>query len=326
MEKRRLGQTDIDITPIGLGCMQFSGSGGIASRVFTPLGQDTITEVVKTALNSGITWFDTAEMYGNGHSERTLTTALKDSAAIPGEVVIATKWAPLGRRASNVTRTIDIRLECLQGYPIDLYQIHEPFTSLSTIGPQMRAMASLFHAGKIRSVGVSNFSAHQMTIAHKALKAEGIELASNQVRINLLQRNIERNGVLDTARRLGVTLIAYSPLANGVLTGRYHEDPAQARSLRTMRRIGLGGRASAKGLARSASLIDEVRTIGLAHGGASPAQVSLNWLINYYGETVVAIPGASKPQQAEEAAGSMGFQLTDEEVHRLGEMSSRIAG
>jgi aryl-alcohol dehydrogenase-like predicted oxidoreductase len=224
MEKRQLGRTGIEITPIGLGCMQFSGSDGIAARVFTPLTQEAITEVVKTALDGGIDWFDTAEMYGLGHSERALTSALKESSRAPGDVVIATKWAPLGRRAGNITRTIATRLDCLQSYPIDLYQIHEPYTSLSTIGPQMRAMARLFHAGKIRAVGVSNFSARQMTIAHKALQAQGFELASNQVRINLLQRKIERNGVLDTARRLGVTLIAYSPMANGVLTGRFHED------------------------------------------------------------------------------------------------------
>jgi aryl-alcohol dehydrogenase-like predicted oxidoreductase len=323
MDRRRLGRTDIEVTAIGLGCWQFAGNSGVASRVWTPLAQETITQVVKAALDGGISWFDTAEMYGRGRSERALTTALKENSATPGEVVIATKWAPLGRRASNITATIDDRLDCLQGYPIDLYQIHEPWTSLSGIGPQMRAMAKLFHAGKIRSVGVSNFSARQLSLAHKALAAEGAELTSNQVRISLLDRDIEHNGVLDTARRLGVTLIAYSPLAQGVLTGRFHQDPSTVANMRPLRRFSLRS-ASRRQLARSAPLIDELRAIGLNYA-ASPAQVALNWLITYYSDTVVAIPGASKPGQAEEAAGAMGFRLSDAELHRLEELSRPIA-
>jgi aryl-alcohol dehydrogenase-like predicted oxidoreductase len=206
----------------------------------------------------------------------------------------------------------------LRGYPIDLYQVHEPYSSLSTIRAQMRAMARLLRAGKVRAVGVSNFSARQMTIAHDMLRAEGIALAANQVRVNLLHRTIEHNGVLDTARRLGVTLIAYSPLANGVLTGRFHEDPAQVQALRPMRRLLHGGALSGNGLARTAPLIDELRAIGKAHG-ASASQVALNWLVTYYCDTVVAIPGASKPQQASAAAGAMRFRLTDAELARLAE-------
>jgi aryl-alcohol dehydrogenase-like predicted oxidoreductase len=320
VERRRLGGTDIEVTPIGLGCMQFSGDSGLVGRVFTPLAQDAITDVVRTARDGGINWFDTAEMYGRGHSERALTTALKESSASPGEVVIATKWAPLARRASNITRTIGDRLENLQGYPIDLYQIHEPYSSLSGIRPQLKAMAELFHAGKIRAVGVSNFNARQLAVAHETLSAEGVELTSNQVRINLLHRNIERNGVLDAARQLGITLIAYSPLAQGVLTGRFHQDPAKVRDLRLLRRLGLGGAGSPRQLARSTPLIDELRSIGVGYG-VSPAQVALNWVINYYADTVVAIPGASKPEQAAEAAGAMGFRLTDAELRRLAELS-----
>ena len=129
-----------------------------------------------------------------------------------------------GRRHPRAT--IGTRIECLAPYPIDLFQVHIPW-SLSSVAAQMREMAELVRAGKVRAVGVSNFSASQMARAGAALQAEGLPLASNQVRINLLDRSIESNGVLDLAGGTGVTLIAYSPLAQGVLTGRFHDDPAR---------------------------------------------------------------------------------------------------
>ncbi|MQA84740.1 MAG: aldo/keto reductase [Streptosporangiales bacterium] len=316
MKKRRLGRTDVEVTPIGLGCMQFAGAG-FYSLGFTPTTQDTVDSVVGAALDGGINWFDTAEAYGRGTSERSLTTALQRRDVEPGEVAIATKWMPFPRRAPNIGRTIDTRLSRLQGYPVDLYQIHLP-VALSPISVQMREMARVLRAGKIRSIGVSNFSAHQMETASRALEREGIVLASNQVRINLLDRRIENNGLLEIARRLGVTLIAYSPLAQGLLTGRFHENPELLRALRPLRRM--AGGYGRRRMARTAPLIDGLRAIGSAHG-ATPSQVALNWLVSYYGDTVVAIPGASKPRQAEESAGAMGFRLTEDELARLDQLS-----
>ena len=324
MDARNLGPTDLKITPIGLGCMQFSGPGTMARRTFAPIEQPTVTAVVRAALDGGITWFDTAEAYGRGHSERALTTALDQCDVRPGDVTIATKWLPVARSARNIPRTIDDRLAALQGYPIDLYQIHEPFSSLGPVAPQLRAMAELRQRGMIRAVGVSNFNAGRMTAASRILGAGGATLASNQVHINLLHRKIERNGVLAEARRLGVTLIAYSPLAGGALTGRFHEDPARGRALPPLRRLGRGNIFTPRGLARTAPLIDELRAIGVAHGGASVAQVALSWLVTFYGDTVVAIPGASKPAQAAEAAGAMDLALTPAEVARIDELSRRV--
>lgn len=316
---RRLGATDIEITPIGLGCMQFA-TRGMTSALYADVGgQEEITAIVKTALSGGITWFDTAEMYGRGESERALTTALRQCGVSPGDVRIATKWLPGFRTARSIRRTIGDRVAALQGFPIDLHQIHSP-ASLSPIAKQMREMARLVRDGTIASVGVSNFSAQQMAKAYDALKAEGIPLASNQVQISLLHRAIETNGVLDTARRLGITLIAYSPLRSGLLTGRFHDDPKQVTSLSRVRRV--FGSYDRKTLTRTAPLIDELRAIGKAYG-TTPGQVALNWLVTYYGETVVAIPGASKPRQAEENAGAMGFCLTAKEVERLDELSRR---
>ena len=241
MTKRRLGKTDIEITPVGLGCWQFSQGANFAGRVWETLPDAAIRGVVEAALSGGITWFDTAEAYGNGRSEQKLAEALGVLKVAPGSVVIATKWMPYFRTARSIPATIDTRLACLGPYPIDLYQVHAP-ASFSPIPVQMRQMAALLKAGKIRSVGVSNFSAAQMQSAHDALAAEGIVLASNQVRFNLLDRSIEKNGTLEAAKRLGVTIIAWSPLAQGILTGRFHDDPSAIRKTSGFRRIinGLG--------------------------------------------------------------------------------------
>jgi aryl-alcohol dehydrogenase-like predicted oxidoreductase len=326
MHARRLGRTDIEVSPIGLGCWQFSQGKGMTGRIWSILDQGTIDAVVDAALAGGVTWFDTAQAYGNGASERAVSTALQHRGVEPGSVAVATKWLPILKTAGDIPRTIDARLGCLQPYPIDLYQIHIPW-SVSSIPSQMREMAKLVRARKARAVGVSNFSARQMAQAGAALQAEGLPLASNQVRINLLDRAIEHNGVLDLARRRGVTLIAYSPLAQGVLTGRYHDDPSLVRALPSGRRSRLsrsGRFLTPEGLARSAPLIAELRAVGAAHG-ATPAQVALAWLVAYYGETVVAIPGASRPDQAAEAVAAMDLRLTEAELARIGRVSSAVA-
>lgn len=326
MNKRRLGQTDIEISPVGLGCWQFSQGKGLTGGMWAILTQETIDAVVEAAITGGINWFDTAEAYGGGQSERTLSTAFQHLRIAPGDVQVATKWLPLFRTAANIPRTIDTRLRCLQGYPIDLYQIHLPW-SFSSIPRQMQEMAKLLRSGKIRSIGVSNFSARQMEMAYDALRAEGMVLASNQVAINLLNRHVEHDGLLAAAQKLGVTLIAYSPLAQGLLSGKYHQHPDLLGTLPTSRRSPFNPASrtfSAKNLARTLPLIEELRTISAAYG-ISVAQVALAWLITYYKDTVVAIPGASRPEQATESAAAMSIKLTKHELAKIGEISQQIA-
>lgn len=318
---RTLGRTDIKITPIGLGCMQFAGAGMVARWFYRPVAQPVVTKIIDAALQGGIGWFDTAEMYGHGRSERALTTALHELGVAAGEVRVATKWAPGLRTARSILGTIDDRLSALQGYPIDLHQIHLPYGGFSSLTAQLMAMARLAHDHKISAVGVSNFSARQLELAHRVLAQEGVVLASNQVQISLLHRPIERNGVLDLARRLGITLIAYSPLRSGLLTGRFHDQQARSELLWFRRRAGGFNEAT---LRRSAPLVEELTAIGQARG-ATASQVALAWLITFYGDTVVAIPGASKPKQATEAAAAMELDLTGEELRRLDQLS-RAAG
>lgn len=136
--------------------------------------------------------------------------------------------------------------------------------------------------------------------------------------ISLLHRSIESNGVLETARRLGVTLIAHSPLAGRMLTGKFHADRRLVDSMPRLRRL---TGYNAKRLDRIAGLIAALRDIATQHT-ATITQIALAWLTSFYGETVVAIPGASKPHHADEAAVAMHVTLTTGELQRLADLSS----
>jgi aryl-alcohol dehydrogenase-like predicted oxidoreductase len=317
---RRLGEREI--TPIGLGCMQFAGTG---IGFYPPVPQDEVDAIVAAALKGGVTWFDSAEMYGNGASERALTTALHGLGVAPGDVLIASKWTPFGRTARSIEATAPRRLAALQGYPLDLHQIHAPYGSLSSVARQIEAMARLYEAGTIGGVGVSNFGAADLERTHAMLSARGIPLLSNQVQVNLVHRTLEHDGVLTTARRLGVTLIASAPLRAGLLTGKFHDEPSRVRSLRGSRRLIAGGRYgfSPRALEHTRPLVEELRAVAEAHG-ATPTQVALAWLVTYYDDTVVAIPGASKVRHAQEAAAAGDLVLSSRELDALADVSNRL--
>lgn len=311
---RTLGQTDIQVTPIGLGVMQFSGSAGVFRMMFDHIPKEESNAIVAAALKGGINWFDTAEMYGRGRSERALSRGLEAADSADDEVVVCTKWFPIFRTAGNIPKTVNDRLRHLNGYSIDHYIVHQPW-GFSSPEAEMEAMANLVDAGKIRSVGVSNFSADRMRRAHAALAKRGIPLATNQVQYSLLDRSIERNGILDTARELGVSIVAWGPLASGLLTGKFHKDPDLLARTPMGRRMRL-----ARQIEQTQPLIDVLDEISHRYQ-VSIAQVALNWLVHFKGETVLAIPGASKVKQAQEAAGAMSFNLEDADMARLDEAS-----
>lgn len=314
IKRRQLGQTDIYVSPVGLGCWQFSEGKGGALGSWDPVSEQETNAIVQASLDGGINWFDTAELYGFGRSERAIAKALKLAGKHDDDVVVATKWNPFGRTARSITRTIADRQTCLNGYTIDLHQIHGPM-ALTTRKAEMNAMADLVDAGKIRSVGISNYNAQQMKQAHAALAARGLMLTANQVRYSLLDRSIESNGVLDTAKKLGVTVIAYSPLGMGLLTGKFHQNPELLNSRPTLRR-----RELRRKLESSQELIQALDKIAQAHG-VTASQVALNWLINVHGDIVVVIPGASKERHARQNVGAMTFTLTDSELARLDRLS-----
>jgi aryl-alcohol dehydrogenase-like predicted oxidoreductase len=320
-ELRPLGQSQLLVSPIGLGCWQFSAGKGLIGGFWEALSQERVTSIVRASLAGGINWFDTAEAYGKGASEEALSTALKALGKGPGHVVVATKWQPFFRRAPHIKRSIGERLERLGGFPIDLHQVHNPL-SFSGVRAEMEVMADLVKEGKIRTVGVSNFSARMMRKAHKVLAARGIPLVSNQINYSLLRRKAESNGVMDGAKELGITIIAYSPLGQGILTGRHHEDPELIKTRPGPRKQMPAFKP--KGLERTRPLMEALRSVGEAHG-ATPGQVALNWLLAFHGDTVVVIPGASRPEQIEENLGALDFTLNEEELAHLDELSHPLS-
>jgi aryl-alcohol dehydrogenase-like predicted oxidoreductase len=315
IEKRRLGKTDLQVTPIGLGCWQFAGRG-YSGMVWKSLPQEEVNKIVKATLDGGINWFDTAELYGRGFSERALATALC-KAGMEKDVVIATKWLPLFRTAGNIPKTIDKRLECLSPCKIDLYQIHLPY-AFSSVEAQMNGMAGLVKDGKIRYIGVSNFSAVQMRRAQAALARHGLSLAANQVKFNLLSRAPERNGVLDAAKELNISLIAYSPLAQGLLTGKFHKNPELMKKTPFMRRMMLSRQIN-----KTRDLIKKLEQIAGSHN-CSISEVVLSWAVNYHGEVILAIPGASKIEHVDQNVGALTLKLTPEEMASLDKESKLI--
>jgi aryl-alcohol dehydrogenase-like predicted oxidoreductase len=314
---RSLGSSDMMVTPIGLGCWQFSKQNNLAGKFWPTLEDDLITKVVTLSLEGGINWFDTAEIYGNGASERALAKALQAAGKKPGEVLIATKWWPMFRFASSISKTMDERIEALAPYPVDLHQVHQPW-GFSNEKSEVLVMAELLGQKKIKYIGVSNFSANKMKNAWETLEKKGIPLASNQMPYSLLNRKIESSGVMEMAKKLGITIIAYSPLAQGLVTGKFHDNPELLKSIGLRKHNSLFKPA---GIEKTRPLINLVKELALKYN-VSPSQIALNWVINYHGEMVVAIPGATKEVHVKENTGAMSFRLSDEDMLRLDKVSA----
>ncbi len=314
---RFIGKTNLKVTPIGLGCWQFSKQNNLAGKFWPTLEDNVIEKVVSLSLDGGVNLFDTAEIYGNGASERALSKALQAAGKKPGEIFIATKWWPMFHFASNISKTIDERIKALSPYPIDLYQVHQPW-GFSNEKNEMKAMADLLDRKLIKNIGVSNFSAQQMKNAWETLDKKGIPLASNQVMYNLLNRKIESNGVLEMAKKLGMTIIAYSPLAQGLVTGKFHDNPELLNNIGFRK---YRSQFKSKGLEKSKPLVKLIKELALKYN-VTPSQIALNWLINYHGDTIIAIPGATKETHAQENTVAMTFRLSDEDMARLDKESA----
>lgn len=315
METVTLGLNGPTVSPLGIGTWAWG------DQLFWSYGKDydatELQEAFKTALDLGISLFDTAEIYGFGESER-LLGRFKQHSTSPSD--IATKYFPLPWRfnADAVADALTASLRRLQLPSVTLYQVHSPFSFLMGQSTLMSALANEVKQGRIKAVGVSNYSAEQMQQAHELLASHGIPLAVNQVQYSLLARQIEKNGILQSARELGVTILAYSPLAQGLLTGKYtaenYTPPTGARQFNPQ--------FSRSGLERLAPVIQLLQTIGEKYD-RTPAQVALNWLMAQ--GNVIPIPGAKNAAQVKQNAGAMGWSMNEAELVQLAEVSQKYS-
>ena len=262
------------------------------------------------SISAGVTFFDTAELYGFGQSERLLGRFIRESGQ---QAFVATKFFPLPWRVTNGQLLSALRgsLKRLGLTYVDLYQIHAPMPQ-TRIEMTASALADAIDAGLTHAAGVSNYNREQTIRAHHTLQLRGYGLASNQVEYSLLKREIEDNGVMEACKERGIRIIAYSPLGMGLLTGKYTpENPPPGTRARMYRKL----------LPKLAPLIAVLREIGEAHG-KSPAQVALNWTIC---KGTLPIPGAKNAQQMEHNAGALGWRLSDDEVARLDGESDKVS-
>ncbi|MFO5493613.1 MAG: aldo/keto reductase [Cuspidothrix sp.] len=305
MQTITLGKNGLAVSPLCIGTWAWGDK--LFWNYGDGYGEEQLQAAFSAALDAGVTFFDTAEVYGLGLSEQFLGQFMKQTTQ---KLQIATKFGPLPWRwdSKSVSEALTASLQRLQVDRIELYQVHWPFTFFLSQETLMNTLADEVKRGRIGAVGVSNYSAAQMREAHQILAARGVPLAVNQMRYSLLTRQIEGNGIYQTARDLGVTILAYSPLAQGLLTGKYtpSQHPTGARSI--------DPRFSQDGLNKIASVLSILREIGEKYN-RTPAQVALNWLIAQ--GNVIPIAGVKNAAQVKENVGALGWQMTQDEIAEL---------
>jgi aryl-alcohol dehydrogenase-like predicted oxidoreductase len=300
-ERISLGASALRVSPLGMG----TNAWGFSRRA-DPEKQPTLA----AALEAGINFIDTAEVYNMGGSEKTLGRLLPKYRK---EVVLATKFFPYPWRLakSSLTAALHASLQRLGVPNVDLYILHFPVPPVP-LETWVEALADVQQAGLAAAVGISNCGPEQTRRAQAVLARHAIPLASNQVEYSLLNRAAERNGLLDTCRELGVSLVAYRPLGYGLLTGKYKpEDLPAILHGRLIRRADLQ---------RVSPLVGLLGRLAESHG-KTPAQVALNWIVC---KGAVPIPGAKNPNQAAQNAGALGWRLEAAEVEALDRASENL--
>ena len=270
-----------------------------------------IREAFKVCVGGGVRFFDSAEVYGQGKAETILgeLCAQEDE-----EFVTATKMMPFPWRLfhNSLKFALQNSLRRLRVNQVQLYQMHWPLPPVK-VDTWMDRMAEVVDAGMVKAVGVSNYTLEQTITAHEALKKRGLRLASNQVEYHLLERRIEQNGLMEYCLEEGVKIIAYSPLAMGILTGKYTPDnpPAGTRAAQYNRPY----------LEKIQPLIKTLIRIGNDADGKSAGQVAINWCIQ---KGTLPIPGVKNAAQAVQNLGAIGWQLDAEEMALLDEVSLAV--
>lgn len=318
MLTRNLGQSEISVSAIGLGCM------GLSEFYGKPTPESEAVNLLHQAIDLGVTHFDTAEMYGLGRNERLLGKAF---AGRWNEIVLATKFGPkrdpdtgdfLGVDGSpaNVRNSCEKSLERLGTEKIDLYYLHrvDPDTPIEeTVGE----MAKLVEEGKIGAIGLSEASARTIERAH-AVHA----ITALQTEYSIFSRDIEKE-ILPTCVKLGIGLVAYSPLGRGILTGRYasaDDRPTGEGDFRAQTQP----RYQSGNFEANLKLVEAIKEIAARHGCVA-AQVALAWVLGQ-GDHVVAIPGTTRLANLQTNLGALDCPLTEEDLAVLNELADQVLG
>jgi aryl-alcohol dehydrogenase-like predicted oxidoreductase len=305
MDTRRIGSLTVSV--VGLGCNNFGMT----------IDERQSVEVVHAALDAGITFFDTADIYGSTDSERFLGRAL---GARRRDAIVATKF---GMRANEqfaggaapayVKRAADASLKRLGIDRIDLYQLHKPDPSVP-VGDTLAAMNELVQAGKVREIGCSNFSVAQLREAEAAVKAGAAKFVSVQNEYSLLHRDPEKD-VLPECERLGLAFLPYFPLASGLLTGKYRKGLAAPAGTRMQMAWAASGMTE-----RRLSTVEALREIA-ARGNHSMLELAFSWLLRK-DAVVSVIAGATKPEQVRANAAAAHWQMSKEELAEIDRVTS----
>jgi len=322
-ERTTLGDSGLEVDTLCIGAWSWNdrsnywGQEGYGNH--GNYNEADLREAYRTLLDLDLTFIDTAEVYGVGKSEELIGDLKKSNSTVPA---IATKFAPLPWRfsADNVVNALKGSLSRLQRDQVDLYQIHWPgfpFLNNWATNKFVEGLGRAHKAGLTKAVGVSNFKAVRVREANKILQDADVPLASNQVQYSLLYRAPERNGVIEACRETNTALLAYSPLTQGLLSGKYTTENKPG-----------GPRAALFNDDKIRSiqpLLGLMKEIGSGHGGKTQAQVAINWIISkgqQEGITAIPILGVKNKEQAEAAKGVLGWRLTKEELDALDRVSS----
>jgi aryl-alcohol dehydrogenase-like predicted oxidoreductase len=304
-----LAGTDVCIPSLGVGTWAWGdrstwGMGGYDSELTTA----SIEGAWAASVDAGVTLFDTAEVYGGGESERIIGALRRGDPARAASVVLATKFMPSPRKLNvrgALLASLRASLRRLGVSSVELYQIHGPI-SLRSHAALAGALAAAHEAGLVKAVGVSNYSVKETRSMAAELEKRGLRLATNQIEFSLLRRLPETGGLLAVCAELGVVPLAYSPIGQGRLTGKYsaaHPPPGKRNfSNHPMEIVD--------------DVVAQLRVVGESHGGKTPSQVALNWVM---AKGAVPIPGAKNAAQAQENAGALGWRMEADEVAALDE-------
>jgi len=305
MQRRQLGKTELQLSEIGLGCWVM-GKGG-----WTSVCDEESIATIHTAIRQGINWLDTAEAYGLGHSEKIVGEALQSQNR--EEIIIATKVSPQHLSREELPKALAGSLKRLRTDYIDLYQVHwpNPYYQYNKDHPEtpleetMEVLLTEQEKGNIRYIGVSNFNVEQMAQALEVGRFDSL-----QPPYNLFFRHIEKS-IVPFCLENEISIIPYSPMAQGLLTGKFSRDkrpePEDDRSRAKL--------FQSPTFEAALEAVETVRRVGEQYG-KTPAQTAIRWVVQQPGITS-AIMGGRNPRQVQENVGAAGWELCDEDIETL---------